>query len=257
MARFSYNETYSVPRSTKTCTFTNAGYSTWTVPAGVNCATFETWGGGGGGGAKCCCDCYHMSGGGGPGAYAVMTVPVVSGDTYIVCVGYGGMQTGVGDAAHWCCYGQDGTTTYVIGTNISTLCAAGGTGSHNMCYTSCMCTNCGGSTYARGCASSALLADKVSCAVGNCYVCGNASGTRQHSFTNVWTDSQSMFYSGVVGGTAFSSSELFTNEACCLCRPACKTSRMAGNGGEGAINAQNCCCYQAWSGRNGQVIIRY
>lgn len=255
MARFSYNETYNLVRNAVTCNFTSAGSSSWTVPSGVTCVTFELWGGGGGGGAKCCCDCYHMSTGGGAGAYVGMTMPVTPGDSYTLCIGYGGYQTSVGDVAHWSCFGGDASTTYITGNGITKLCADGGRGSHNNCYSYCMCTECGSYSTATSCALSS--GSDVSCALGNCYACGQSSTRRTNAYTNVWSDSQSQYYSAVVGGTSFSSNELFVNESCYLCRPACRSSRHAGNGGQGAINASQCCCYHGFVGRPGKIIIRY
>ena len=63
-------------------TFTTSG--SWTVPAGVNAAIIETWGGGGGGGG--CGTNGEGGGGGGGGGYAKKTLAVNVGDIYTVTV---------------------------------------------------------------------------------------------------------------------------------------------------------------------------
>lgn len=255
MARFSYNETYNPSRVSTSCNYTTAGTYSWTVPSGITCATFEVWGAGGGGGAKCCCECYHISHGGGSGGYSAMTIPVTAGNVYTICVGYGGNVASYGDTSHAVCFGGDGGTSYVTGNGITTLCATGGSGSHNNCYSYCMCSNCGGITLPQSTATPTNAASSSS-VNGTCYVCGN--GWRQrHAFTTLWTDSSSHMYSGITGGVPFSSSELFTNEACSRARSACRTSRHSGNGGQGSMNSQICTCALGYVGRSGKVVIKF
>ena len=99
--------------------------TTWTVPTGVTCATFEVWGGGGEGSPMCCCTCY----GGNPGAgggYAIKTIPVSAGTVYTIQVGQGGCGNECWYNSNACgCAGQG---SYVTGTGLSNLCATGGAG---------------------------------------------------------------------------------------------------------------------------------
>jgi hypothetical protein len=101
--------------------------TTWVVPTGVTCATFEIWGGGGAGAPQCCCQCYQGQPGSG-GAYSMKTIPVTPGATYSFVVGCGG-------CANECCHnsnacGCQGGTTYVTGTGLTNFCAAGGEGGY-------------------------------------------------------------------------------------------------------------------------------
>jgi hypothetical protein len=100
---------------------------TWTVPAGVTCATFEIWGGGGSGSPTCCCTCTGGSAGSG-GAYSLKTVQVTPGSNYTIAAGQGGCgtQQWYNSNACGCC----GFTTYVTGTNLTNFCAEGGQGGY-------------------------------------------------------------------------------------------------------------------------------
>lgn len=93
----------------------------WTVPAGVTCARFQLWGAGGGSGVGCCC-------GGSPhgsnGAYATVSMPVVSGCSYTICAG-----------CAYCCFPSvggcgrvPGCPSYVQGHGLNNFCADGGGG---------------------------------------------------------------------------------------------------------------------------------
>jgi len=67
-------------------TYTSAGTTIWTCPAGVTSITVECWGGGGGTRS----DNTNSRGGGGGGAYARSTFNVIPGQNYNVIVGAGG-----------------------------------------------------------------------------------------------------------------------------------------------------------------------
>jgi len=73
--------------ATNTETFTTAGSSSWTAPAGVTSVDVEVWGGGGAGGRR---TTYGCGGGGGGGAYAKSTVNVTPGTAYPYTVGAAG-----------------------------------------------------------------------------------------------------------------------------------------------------------------------
>lgn len=97
----------------------------WTVPAGVTCATFEIWGGGGGGSPSCCCTCWGGESGAG-GGYSLKTLSVTPGSTYVIGVGQGGCGNQCWFNGNAC--GCQGLTTYVTGVGLSNFCAEGGKG---------------------------------------------------------------------------------------------------------------------------------
>jgi hypothetical protein len=104
-----------------------AATQTWTVPAGVTCASFEIWGGGGAGSPSCCCTCYGGTAGSG-GAYSLKTIPVTPGSVYTMSIGQGG-------CGNMCYYNPNacgccGFTTYVTGLGLSNFCAEGGQGGY-------------------------------------------------------------------------------------------------------------------------------
>lgn len=106
-------------------TYPQSQAQTWTVPAGVTCATFEIWGGGGGGSPVCCCTCYGGSPGSG-GAYSMKTIAVTPGTNYAITVGIGGCGNACYYNGNAC--GCIGGTTFVTGSNLSNYCAEGGQG---------------------------------------------------------------------------------------------------------------------------------
>ena len=74
-------------------TFSTAGVTSWTVPAGVTSVTVECWGGGGSGGAGINgggTTASSNAGGGGGGAYAIKAVSVTPGSIISLTVGAGG-----------------------------------------------------------------------------------------------------------------------------------------------------------------------
>lgn len=258
MARFAFNEKLVAKLRGAVDVFKNAGCTTWTVPNEVTCATFEVWGAGGGGGARCCCDCYHQSSGGTGGRYAAMTIPVTPGCVYTVCVGFGGMTTavGAGVASHWCCFGGDGSASFVAGDGITTLCAAGGGGSNNMCYSHCMC---GGVTVPSTTGGACALSTVANTALVSCETDShlNQRGQRNSTsiFTNVWTDASGMNYGEVIGGVAWSGASMIPNDV--NGRAGCCSTGWAGLGGQGYHGQTHCNCCQGGVGRNGLVLIRY
>jgi len=220
--------------STTICDFKEPGNYSWTVPAGQTWATFEIWGGGGGGGAKCCCDCYHGGPGGASGGYAMQQISVTPGGTYAICVGYGGMVPTVGNCTlHWCCYGNDGSTTYVTGSGLSNFCATGGSGGHNDCYYYCGCTKPPGMGYGG--------------IVNNC----GSPGYGGHT-TNMC--SNIIAYGG---STASGGGNYTTADHCCRsCMIAC-AGQYPGGGGGTTLPHTNCCCAQGGVGGNGLVRIHF
>lgn len=74
--------------TTTTVTFSTAGTSTWTAPAGVTSAKVEVWGAGAGGGGG---NSTEAGEGGGGGEYAQEpSYPITAGNVYTVQVGQGG-----------------------------------------------------------------------------------------------------------------------------------------------------------------------
>ena len=107
---------------------------TWTVPAGVTRAQFQLWGPGGNTSSNCCC-------GGAPfgpsGAYAVVQLDVVAGNTYTVCAG----------CAICCCANQNqpgpaGGSSFVTGPGLC-ICAEGGQSDYSLWRTDIGATSMG------------------------------------------------------------------------------------------------------------------
>ena len=101
-------------------TFSTAGSSNWTPPAGVTSITVEAWGAGGGGGGVGV-TIANAAGGGGGGSYAKQTnFNIQSGVAYNVVVGAGGTG-GVSTGGNG---GNGGSTSF----NTNTVVAVGGFG---------------------------------------------------------------------------------------------------------------------------------
>lgn len=238
MSRYDNTTTNPLVVLNYSCTmdFTSPGCCGYTIPTGVQRITFEIWGGGGGGGAKCCCDCYHNGVGGSGGGYSRKTVSgTLAGCVYTVCVGYGGMQNCTGSCTlHWCCYGQQGGTTYVTGYGLSNFCATGGDGGQNSCYYNCGCH-----------------LDTAGCGFGGDFnACG---GTGQLGAGYVGC----MLMIGFGAGSAFTNNgQQFTSDACCRCMIG-YWGTYPGGGGGGAVANACCCCSQAGVGANGMVRILF
>ena len=274
MARFNTGDSFTLQntRAAKVEVFRFPGQQNWTVPAGVTCATFELWGAGGGGGAKCCCDCYHAGGGGGAGNYTSMTMPVTPGALFCMCIGAGGMYTESSNGPyHLCCQGGTGQPTYITGTgtNITTLCAGGGSAGNNMCYSYCICDG----SYS-GCHTiwgSCSVANTATDATVNCIQAGNSGwnvsngGKRMGGGTvGYWTDSTGNQYKSVASGAPWQSSTVNTVNWCmpveaggckeCSAQAGCA---LGGQAGQGSFSAQCCGCMYAGVGANGLILIRY
>ncbi len=124
----------------------------WVVPPGVTTATFHLWGAGGSGAAGICCT---QGLNGASGAYAYKKISVTPGDRYVLCTGTlcGRNCTGSGANFTWNCPnpadhctagdnpgisittaacmiigGCRGSKVYVLGNNLTNLCAEGGAG---------------------------------------------------------------------------------------------------------------------------------
>ncbi|MDO8317423.1 MAG: choice-of-anchor D domain-containing protein, partial [Flavobacterium sp.] len=110
-------------------TFSTAGSSTFTVPAGISMVQIEAWGGGGKGGTRTTAG---TSGGGGGGAYVKKSVNVTAGTTYNLQVGVGSNATTTTIASDT--WFQNATTVLAKGgnsvaSNSATGANGGGTGS--------------------------------------------------------------------------------------------------------------------------------
>ena len=234
MARYCTIVTSATLTCSAVCDFPTPGAYTWTVPSGVTEVTFEIWGPGGGGGAKCCCECYHGGPPGAGGGYSSVTVATAAGCAYAVCVGYGGMVTGVGSCTlHWCCYGQPGSTTYVTGFNLSNLCATGGDGGRNDCYYICGCNVNGGIGYG-----------------GTVVSCGSGGANQGYSDAYFWRFAHA-------GAPPFTgASRPMTGDHCCPCMLG-YPGVFPGGGGATVMPNICCCCSQGGVGANGLVRIHF
>lgn len=248
-------------RYQNTCTYTTLtsiagaeiykdfGSCTWTVPAGTKVATFEVWGGGGGGAGRCCCDCYRNGPSGSGGGYAKLTVPVIPGEEYSLCVGAGGgsCNVGSGGATHWCCYGGAGTTSYVTGTGITTLCATGGNGGYAECYYYCGCMVPVGLGYA--CAGS-FTGDYEYLSLQ-----GHPGRAGQHGFA-IGTDDAGFCGQSWAGGGGIFAAQPWGVDACCscMCGKPCSTPAR---GGQTYQSLQCCNCGPGSAGVDGMVRITY
>ena len=102
-------------------------YPQWTIPTGTRDVIFELWGGGGSGSGSTCCE---EGPPGGSGAYAykrLMGSEVVPGCAYDVTVSRGSLASAVNTG------GVRGCSTYIIGHNLTNLCAEGGHGGISYC----------------------------------------------------------------------------------------------------------------------------
>lgn len=236
MPRYTTDVTLTYASQTTICDFPSPGCCLWTVPTGVCQLTFEIWGAGGGGGAHCCCDCYHGGPGGSAGAYSIKTVTTLPGCQYTVCVGYGGMVPTVGSCTtHWCCYGQQGSTTYVNGQGLSNFCAVGGCGGENTCYFFCGCTNY--------CMAPAFGGDYNAC---------GPVGWIGHT-TNMCSNVFSIGASAPFGG----GSNWVTADHCCPGFTCGCAGGFPGGGGANALPHYCCCCAMGGVGGNGLVRIHF
>jgi hypothetical protein len=266
MARFSTGDviTQALPgRATTTLVFKTGGSSSFIVPAGVNCITFELWGAGAAGGARCCCDCYHQGFPGGPGSYTAVTMPTVPGTTYTLNVGTGGGN----DSAEttpisYSCLGGAGGATYISGTGITTLCAAGGISGNNDCYQYCMCASCCGAGNYGSCINVTGSASLISCiATNSVNACSSSAGgiKQNNAHIGMYSDSQGSYYPSWTTGTPWQSGRITSNNNCTTYYCSCGEMNCTnfGQGGSGAYSQTCCLCNTAGSGRNGAIIITY
>lgn len=108
---------------TRSETFNNAGFTTWTAPDTVTSADIACWGGGGGGG-----DAANTGGGGGGGgAFASSTVAVTPGTVYDIFIGAGGAG---GTSASSLPGANGATTTFATTTVVAAPGWGGGTGNN-------------------------------------------------------------------------------------------------------------------------------
>ena len=189
-------------------------------------------------------------------------MPVTPGDVYSLCVPPGAQVCNIGgEGSHSCCFGGNGATTFVTGPGISALCAGGGIGGNNDCYLYCLC-ECNPTTYKNNCSVSSAPTALVSCA-GKIYnYCNEVNGSTaggcriSSGWIGLWSDSQSMYYPTASGSTAWTGSQIRSQEWCCANFIACTNCSMNGTGGHGA-HMYSCECMQGGTGRNGLIMIRY
>ena len=173
----------------------------WTVPGGITCAEFQLWGPGGGTSSNCCC-------GGAPfgptGAYAVVSMPVTSGQVYTICAG-----------CAFCCYasqttpGLIGGPSYVTGTGLTNFCAIGGGSCVCNWRASLQAVNFAGNCYPGG--SSCQFPSGFGCGPESCggwTFCLDAVGDRVRMFD--YTFSCTAKWCGTaVGGTVYGISGMY------------------------------------------------
>jgi len=264
MARFSTGDvitTGASGRSTNQVVVRSNG--SWTVPPDVTCATFELWGGGGAGGARCCCDCYHQGFPGGPGSYTKVQMPVIPGTVYSLFVGTGGWNDSAETTpSHPYCCGTSGGATYISGTGINTLCAAGGSTGNNDCYQACLCSPCFGQSSYGSCINVTGSAAAISClSTAFTNTCNDsAGGTKQNNaHVGLYSDANGRYYPQWTSGVAFQSGKITPVNHCSsfywsLGQMNCT---QFGQGGSG-IHSINCCmCNSAGTGRNGAIVITF
>ena len=266
MARYSSGDnitTISV-RNTRVDFYKTANSTTWTVPAGVTCATFEIWGAGGGGGARCCCDCYHQGFGGGPGSHTAATMPVTPGDVYNLVIGQGGSNsTTESTPQHYACLGDSGGATYFTGPGVTTFCAGGGISGNNNCYQNCLCSSCCGQGSHNSCILTSYASALISCgsAGPQINVCNDGVSGSRNSMSGVgpYSDAQGRYYPSWSGGGAWANARLSPINICRTYYESCAymDCSMWGQPGNGGFSNTCCQCNLAGSGRNGAIRIQY
>lgn len=99
----------------------------WCVPCGTTQITFELWGGGGSGGGACCCQ-QGVPGGSGSYVRKTLQYPQIQGGwCYCLCVA-------PPTCCASCCCGIQGCKSFIVGCNVSNLCADGGLPGKTCCY---------------------------------------------------------------------------------------------------------------------------
>ena len=166
-----------------TNTFTTAGSSNWTCPAGVTSVTVECWGGGGSGGASINgggSPNRSGAGGGGGGAYSSSAaVTVIPGNTYAIVVGAGGpsgsSSTSGGDSSF-------NTSTVIAkggaaGSSVNGSGLAGSAGSGGLASASTGTTKYSGGNGAAGTTTSTAYGGGGGSSAGTAVAGNNASTT--------------------------------------------------------------------------------
>ena len=216
--------------------------STWTVPTGVTCVTFELWGGGGAGTPTCCCMCFNGPPGDG-GAYSMKTLAVTPGTVYTVCVGCGGCGSCCWWQANAC--GCQGRKTFILGTGLSNFCAEGGQGG-------LWCN-------ASPCNMYALANNSRALAYGGDI---NLPGTPAQTFGCGWYPGQSNCSIALTGSSPFGGGHQPTLMAVRQCQEpgACGVTGIFPGGGGGprpmmSTSMCDCCAMCAGAGSDGLIII--
>ena len=210
----------------------------WTVPTGVQRATWELWGAGGNGHGQCSCNrCGNWAGAQG-GYYNTKTIDTNGGCAYTVCA------AGVYRCCSRQCNGCNGCSSYVNGHNLSNFCAIGG---HSGCYSNSWSTGCF-STQGRCCMSPG--------AAGGEFAMGNHQGAALrydgfncHCFYNEAVPTGAPFIGTL--GVSYGVRQ-------CWIRCGC-WSVPYGHGGQGAIGSYcgSSCCGQGGTGGGGLVKVTY
>jgi hypothetical protein len=246
-----------------TCSSVNGNTCSWVVPAGVTSAVFEVWGGGGGGGGGICtCDCCSTTQGGGGGGYAMKSIPVSAGQTYVLCAGNAGTDsTGTfGAPVGWEQTGVDGGKSFVTGPNmVANFCATGGKGGQSNftinCYGHC---GCHGGLSGSGTAASGGLGYNGDLNYGG------TPGLVANDGGGAWP--YSTFSMGGNAGGPGGGAGGYVGYTCCYTCADNGTNgaynmhgAIPGGGGSGHFNGQanrNCGCTQTQSGRGGPGLVR-
>jgi len=236
----------------------------WVVPAGVQSAVFEVWGGGGGGGGGICvCDCCAATQGGGGGGYAMKTITVNAGETYTLCAGNSGVDsTGTfGAPIGWEQTGRDGGKSYVTGPGmVANFCATGGKGGQSTftvnCYGGCGCH--GGLPGSGDAASGGIGYNGDMNYGGTPGVVGTGGGGSSWSYSKFTMGGNAAGPGGGAGG--------YLSYTCCYtCAdngttgPYNMHGSFPGGGGSGHTNGQttrNCTCTQTQSGHGGSGLVK-
>ena len=99
----------------------------WCVPCGTTQITVELWGGGGSGAGACCCQ-QGIPGGSGSYVRKTLQYPQIQGGwCYYLCVA-------PPTCCASCCCGIQGCKSFIVGCNVSNLCADGGLPGKTCCY---------------------------------------------------------------------------------------------------------------------------
>lgn len=214
--------------------------TSWTVPSGVTCATFELWGGGGAGAPTCCCMCYGGEAGSG-GAYTMKTIPVTPGSVYNFVVGCGGCGSEQWYQSNAC--GCSGGTTYITGTGLTNLCAVGGQGGR---WCNASPTN------------TSVLANRALAYGGDL----NLPGIPSQTFGCGWYPGSSQCSIALTGGSPFGGGWQPTMVAVGQCQSggACGITGSFPGGGGGSrpmmtTSMCDCCAMCSGAGADGLIII--